>query len=187
VPTATTVTALLDKACAYLAGASYDATNRWYPAGAAPPIPYVYIVKRAYPKDWNARNFVYGAPVDSQPVGALAMVVLGDTGAHEQRIAVAGASGIKKVMVDMEIRCHIRANTAHAEDVEDAIMSIVDGMLARIRADKTMGSGGFETGGFQVAETAPWLAWRRSKVESTAGISKAYLVFMTEAHYYVQA
>jgi hypothetical protein len=187
VPTATTVTALLNQACVYLSGSAYDTANRWYAAGAAPPIPFLYIVKRAYPKDWNARNFVYGAPVDSQPTGALGFVVLGSNGAHEERIAVGGALGIKKVQVDMEIRYHIRANTAHAEDVEDAVMSIVDGTLARIRADKTMGSGGFEVGGFQVAETEPWLTWRRSKVESTAGISKAYLVFMTEAHYYVQA
>lgn len=186
-PTATTVTALLNQACVYLAGSAYDANNRWYSAGVTPPIPFLYVVKRAYPKDWNARNFPFGAVADSQPTAALAFVVLGDNGAREQRIAVAGASGIKKVSVDMEIRCYIRANTSHAEDAEDALMSIVDGVLARIRADKTMGSGGFEVGGFQVAETEPWLTWRRSKVESTSGLSKVYLVFMTEAHYYVQA
>ncbi|SRR6266487_2616174 len=182
----TTVTTLLNQACVYIGG-TYDTANRWYNNGATPIVPYLYVVKRAYPKDWNARNFAYGAPVDSAPIGALGFVVLGDNAAREKRIAVAGQSGVKKVMVDMEIRCHIRANTTHAEDVEDAMMSMVDGMLSLIRADKTMGSGGFEAGGFQVAETEPWLTWRRSKVVSSSQISKAYLVFMTEAHYYVFA
>lgn len=186
-PSPTTVTALLDQTCTYLAGSAYDAANRWYSAGAAPPVPYLYVVKRAYPKDWNARNFVYGAPVDSQPIGALGVVVLGDTGASERRIAVAAQSGVKKVMVDMDIRLYFRANGAHAEDLQDALTSTIDGMLARIRADKTLGSGGFEVGGFQVAETDPWLRWRMSKVASTTGISKATLTFMTEAHYYVFA
>lgn len=186
-PTATTNAALLDRACTYLGG-PYDAARRWYSTGTAVPVlPFVYVVKRAYGKDFNARDFAYGAVAESQSTAALGVVVIGDNGAHEERIAVAGQSGIKKVSTDMELRFYVRSNTAHAEDCEDAMVSIVDSTLALLRADKTMGSGGFEAGGFQIGETTPWLIWRKSKVVSSNGSSKGYVHFSTEAHYYVIA
>lgn len=186
-PTATTSAALLNQACIYLGG-PYDAARRWYSTeNGTPIIPYVYVVKRAYGKDFNARDFTFGAAVDSQPTAAYCVVVTGNSGANEQRVAVAGASGIKKVSIDMEIRFYVRANASHAEDCEDVMNSIVDSTLALLRADKTMGSGGFEVGGFQIAETAPWLVWRKSSVASSSGTSKGYVVFLTEAHYYVFA
>jgi len=187
VPTSTTNAALLNQACTYLGG-PYDASRRWYSTGTVTPVlPYVYVVKRAYGKDFNARDFTFGATLDSQPIGAYCAVVLGDNGAHEERIAMAGQSGIKKVSTDMELRFYVRANTQHAEDCEDAMVSIVDSTLALLRADKTMGSGGFEAGGFQIAETSPWLIWRKSKVVNHAGLSKGYVHFSTEAHFYVFA
>lgn len=186
-PTATTNAALLNQACTYLGGA-YDSARRWYSTGTNTPVlPYVYVVKRAKSKDFNDRDYVYGSTPDSQPIGALGVVTIGDNGAREERIAVAGQSGVKKVSTDLMIELFFRGNQAHAEDVHDAMVTAVDATLTLIRADKTMGSGGFEAGGFQVAETSPWLIWRKSKVTSTTGISKGYVHFSTEAHFYVFA
>lgn len=183
----TTAASVLDTICTYIGG-TYDAARRWYaPVGGVPIVSPIYVTKRAKPKDWAANNFDYGAATP-QAVAALAVVTLGTNPSSERRIAVGGpSSGIKQVCEDVDIHVYINARTSHAEDCEDAIMSCVDSMRARLRADRTCGSGGFEVGGFQIAETEPWLSWRRSDVVSTAGSSKATLLFMTEAHYYVFA
>src|SRR4051812_27610427 len=182
----TTAASVLDTVCTYIGGA-YDATNRWYTNGGVPIVAPIYVVKRGDPKDWSGTSFDLGAAAPV-PVAAIARVIVGDNRSREQRIAVGGASsGLKKVMEDVEIRVYIRGNTTHAEDVEDAVMSTVDNMRTRLRADKTCGSGGFEAGGFQIAETEPWLMWRRSHVVPSGGSSKATVIFSTEAHYYVFA
>lgn len=181
-----TYTSTLDTLCTFFGG-PYDAARQIYANPGAPPVAGLYAVKRGEPKSVDPTWWKYGAN-PPPAIGAMGFVFLSDNNSSERRIALGGAtSGIKKVAIDVNIQIGFRADTNDAEPVEDAITAMVDAMLARIRSDRTCGSGGFELGGLQIAETDPWLRWRNSKPKTSAGGTKASLFFMTEAHYYVQA
>lgn len=177
--------AVLDQICQYLAG-PYDSVRKFYATPGAPVIPGLFVVKRAPTKSLDEQLWSYGATTP-QASGAIAIVTVDQS--DEQRIAVAGQSGIKKVAWDVEITVDIHSTSRDAEDVYDFTNGLRDALLARIRADKTCGSGGFEAGatGFQLAETFPWLRSHMGPPRTSSTITKQSLTLLTEAHQYVQA
>ena len=77
------------------------------------------------------------------------------------------------------------------EDIQDYAYALRDAIFARIRADRTCGSGGFEAGygvGFQIGEGGdPWLGWELAVATSSAEASKSYLLITCDANEYAQA
>lgn len=182
----TTLT-VADTIATFLAG-PYDAATRLYHSSTpgTPVVAGLYSLKRARPKQWDGAEYDYGMQPGVTQIGCTGIVLV--EGGTESRIAVAGAtSGVKMVRHDVQIDFMLRGTSAHAEDVEDAQRALWDAVVARIRSDRTCGSGGFEVGGFQIAETDPWLRHTFSSVTTSNNVSKAAMILTTEAHELVQA
>lgn len=178
--------AVLDGLCVYFGG-PYDAARRLYATVGAPIIPGLFVVKRSPTKSWDGQLWDYGSTTP-QATGAAMLVTVDDS--SEMRVAFAGAtSGVKQVAWAVEMEISVMSRARDAEDVHDFTIAMRDAMLARIRADRTCGSGGFEAGasGFQVAETAPWLRTHMGLPHTSSGVTKQTLIISTEAHQYVQA
>jgi hypothetical protein len=80
----------------------------------------------------------------------------------------------------------MRSYAEWAEDAQDAFYDLLEALKARIRADRCMGSGGWEVGGFDVGEGAPWLRWSMAPAETSAEMTQGYLAIEFQARYYEQ-
>lgn len=179
-----------DGLCTYFGG-NYDPNTRTYrtPQITVPNLDGP-ILRRAGPnRDDHDTDYGLGAP--GVPVGCLIMVLLEH--GTEQRVAVAGAtSGLKHVTWTARMHCFLRSAAPAAEDMQDVTYDLIDAIRARIEADRTCGSGGFEAGygvGFQVAEGGdPWLTWSMSPVLTTPKqLSKQYVQVEFNVDQYIQA
>jgi hypothetical protein len=179
-----------DAICQYFGGA-YNATTHTY---ATPQITVPKlggpIYRRGAPKrDDHATD--YGLTQPGIQAGCLCMVII-ERG-EEKRIAHAGAvSGVKHITWTVRMHFFIRSESTYVEDLQDTLYDLLDAVRARIEADRTCGTGGFEAGygvGFQVAEGgAPWLQWHISPVETTPKeLSKGYLLVEFDADQHIQA
>lgn len=180
-----TAQSTLNQLCVYLGG-PYDAVRRLYTtAPAAPVVAGLYVVKRAWVKQDDHALYTLGAV--PQPLSGALMVVQAPVGT-ERRIAVGGAvSGVKKVAHAITLHTYVRSKEPYAEDSQDFGYALKDAIFARLRADRTCGSGGFEAGGFQIGETEPWLRWGMGQAQTSDGLTKVYLRIECEAHEYIQA
>lgn len=180
-----------DQLCRYFGGA-YDAVTHTYrtPQLSVPGMDGP-IVRRAAPKeDDNTSDYSLGNP--GVPVGCLIIILLEE--GEEQREALAGpTSGLKHVAWSVRMHCFLRAASAWGEDAQDAQYALLDAIRARIEADRTCGTGGFESGygvGLQVGEGgSPWLKWKLSPIatDEMAGMSTGYLLVEFNADQYIQA
>jgi hypothetical protein len=179
-----------DAICTYFGGA-YNATTHTY---ATPQITVAKlggpIFRRGTPKrDDHATD--YGLTQPGIPAGCLAMVLISH--GEEQRAAHAGAtSGLKLVKWSVQIHFFIRSESSYTEELQDTLYDLLDAVRARIEADRTCGTGGFEAGygvGFQVGEGgAPWLKWHVAPVDASfKELSKGYLLVEFDADQYIQA
>lgn len=183
--------AVCDALCTYFGG-PYDAATHTYRtpavtvAGLDGPI-----FRRGSPKrDDHTSDYGLGAP--GLTAGCL-VLILAERG-QEKRVAMAGAtSGLKLVTWTVRMHCFFRSTASYAEDLQDAIYDLLDAVRARIEADRTCGTGGFEAGygvGFQVGEGGePWISWDISPVMTIPDkdLSKGYLVIQYAADQYIQA
>lgn len=166
-------------------GGPYDAARRLYATPGAPSVAGLYTVRRAWPKRHDDAEFFYGT-ITPQRTGAQG--VLFEARGQEHRVALGGAtSGVKRQRHMIDFAVFVRSTEAYAEDALDFTYGVRDAIFAKIRTDRTCGSGGFELGGFQVGETDPWLTWRLSEPVTSAEVTKLYLVISFEAHEYLQA
>jgi hypothetical protein len=179
-----------DLFCQYFGGA-YDPTTHTY---RTPQITVANmdgpIVRRAAPKrDDHASDYTLGTA--GIPIGC-ATVVLLERGV-ESRAAVAGAtSGVKQIRWTVRMHNFLRAASEYAETVQDAQYDLLDAIRAKLEADRTCGTGGFEAGygvGFQVGEGGePWIRWEISPVMTTPkDLSKGYVLVEFDADEYIQA
>lgn len=180
-----TVQATLNQMCVYLGGA-YDAARRVYATPGAPIVAGLYTVRRAWAKQDDHAMYTYGA--SPHPLSG-AMMIIQIPGGEEHRVAVGGAvSGLKKVAHAVEMHTYIRSEEPYAEESQDFGFALKDAIFARLRADRTCGSGGLEAGGFQIGEGgAPWFRWAMGQAKTSAGLTKVYLRIECEAHEYIQA
>jgi hypothetical protein len=179
---------VLNQICTYLGGA-YDAARRIYANPGAPVVAGLYAVRRAWASNDDHAQYTYGA---TAPVLSGAMMIVQIAAGMEHRIAVAGAtSGMKQLQHAVTMHVYIRSEEPYAEDSQDFGYDLKDAIFARLRADRTCGSGGFENGangGFQVGEGGePWLRWGMGQARSQAGLTKVYLRIECEAHEYIFA
>ena len=194
-PTTSTLTSVTNQIATYFAG-PYDSARRLYWSGVAGTqlVAGLYSIKTARPANFDAKLWDLGAATPPA-ISALAILDVGADDDMEQRVALPAVNGVKKVTHDVMLTVMFRGSTPYAEDVTLAIRAMRDALATRLRADITCGSGGFEVGGFQLAETSPWLRFRYggvssisgTGVKSSAGLTKGTLIMATEAHYYVVA
>jgi len=179
-----------DQVCTYFGG-PYDPTTHTYrtPALSVANLDGP-IVRRSVPKrDDHTTDYSLGTP--GVPAGCLILVQL-ERG-QEQRVAVAGAvSGVKHVSWSVRMHCFIRATFEFVEDLQDVCYQLLDAIRARIEADRTLGTGGFEAGygvGLQAGEGgSPWLRWTVAPVwTNQKDLSKGYLLVEFDADQYIQA
>ena len=168
-------------------GGAYDTTLRRY--GTA-QVTGLGAVRRAKPKRLDPAEFYLGMAAGAE---AGAVMFVHELGGSERRVAVAGAtSGVKKVTHDIELELWCRSTESYAEDAADAVYALKEAIFARIHADRTCGSGGFEAGGFQVGEDregggTPFLAWEISEAESSVEVTKHTLTISFTATEYIHA
>lgn len=171
-----------DRICQYFGG-TYDTTTRTY---RAPQIAGLGVTRKSWAKRDDHRDYYLNmAPGTATGSQLVAQVAAGT----EKRVAFGGAtSGGKKVTYDIDLHFYIRSTAGYAEDVQDDSFALLDAALARLRADRTCGSGGLEQGGFQIGEGADLgLSWEMSQARSTAEGTRAYLRIYFQATEYVEA
>lgn len=182
-----TTSAVRDSIGAYLVGPYSAAERGFLPAVVgAPPVAGLNVGRRAWQKDDDRRDFTRDAPAGTRS-GALLIVQVGQ--GDEKRVAVAGqAHGLKQVRHVVTLHCYVQSMEPYAEDAQDFAYALKDAIIARIRADPTCASGGFELGGFQIGEGGdPWLRWTMPPPATSAEMTRIYLRVECEAHNYVIA
>ena len=164
-----------DQICQYLGGA-YDPNTHSY---RTPQVSGLGAVRRAFPKREDLADFYLGQTGVAS--GCVLVVWLIDGG--EKRIAVAGAvDGRKQVRHMVQLHCFIRSTALYAEDAQDYAYGLLDAIRARIHADRTCGSGGFEAGAFQVGEGQdPLFNWHMEQGNTSEDVTEIYLLITTDA------
>lgn len=178
-PAPTTLQGVRDGICRWFGG-SYDPTTRTY---RTPQVAGLGVVRRARPKREDNADYYLGAPSSGALMGSQ-MFVHVDSGV-EQRAATAGAfGGLKLLESAVVLHVFMRSTTEWAEDAQDAFYDLLEALKTRLREDRCLGSGGFENGGFDVGEGAPWLRWSMAPAETSAEMTQGYLALEFEARYY---
>lgn len=174
-----------DKVATYFGG-TYDAPTRSYRTIPAPLLAAgLSLVKRGFSKrDDFADYFIGQAP--GAMTGAMMIVYVPDD--QDRRIALPAVQGRRKVHYAIELHCFVWSKAPYAEDVTDFVYDLGDAIVARIRLDPTLGTGGIETGNFQVGEGSEdgggSITRHRDQAETTSDTTKAYLLISFEAHAY---
>ncbi len=171
-----TLQSVQNQICVYFGG-PYDPLIHAY---RTPQVTGLGTVRRAFPKREDESEFYVGQ-LPGSGFGCVMVVWLLE--GEEKRIAVAGATdGRKKVRHVAQFHCFIRSRQPYAEDATDGAYALLDGIRARIHADRTCGSGGFESGGFQVGEgQEPEFRWHMEQGNTSEDVTKIYLLITTDA------
>lgn len=179
-----TLPLILDNACRYFGG-DYDAGARAY---LTPQIAGLGAVRRARGKVSSKDEHHLAAGMGTTVHGSVMLVHL--QAGEEKRIALAGASaGIKQQSIQLNLHVFLHSSAEYAEDAQDAFVALLEGLLTHIRADRTLGTGGFEAGpgGFQVGEGTGSITWEMDPVETSARITRGYLIVALDATAYLIA
>lgn len=183
--------------CEYFGGA-YDESARAY---LTSPVPGLGAVRRARAKVPNRREqhlddgMGFNADGNGTAVHGTAMLVH-IQGGKERRVAFAGASGgWKQVHLELVLHVFLHSSAEWAEDAQDAWTALHDALLDHIRADRTLGTGGFEAvlagvpdpAGVQVGEGPNEIEWEADPVETRGRITRGYAIFALSATQMIQA
>jgi hypothetical protein len=178
-PYTTTIQTVRDLICRWFGG-DYDPTSRSY---RTPQVPNLGIVKRARPKSEDDADYYLGQPGTGAAMGSVMYVHVG-TGV-ETREAIAGASaGLKLLRSQVNIYCFLRSMSEFSEDAEDVFYQFLEDMKTRIRQDRSLGSGGWEQGGFVAGEGGTGLRWQMAPPEVVSEMTTAELIFQFSVDYF---
>jgi len=115
------------------------AVSSWF---APPNVAGLNTVYTAKPKIIPAVDFRRGQPAGTR-TGVVGVVSI--TYEQEQRVALGGASsGWKMVAYSVEFQLYCHSVQPKAEDAQDDFDTTVDGIAARLRADRTLGGAVWE-------------------------------------------
>ena len=177
----TTLRGVHDQVCRWFGGA-YDPNSRSY---RTPQVEGLGVVRRARPKREDDADFFLGQPAPGALIGSWLWVHV-DSGT-EHRVAMAGAfDGLKELESAVVLHVFLRSYAEFAEDAQDAFYDLREALVARIREDRCLGSGGFEAGGFDVGEGAPGLRWAMAPAETSSELTTGYLFIEFQARYFEQ-
>jgi hypothetical protein len=134
--------------CTYFGGA-FDPSTRTY---RTPQIAGLGTTRHGFVKLVDEADFYLGmAP--GTATGSQLIVYL--TNSTEKRIANPAVLGWKEVRWSVELWFFCLSKQRYAEDASLDVYALRDAAIARIHADPTCGSGGYEVGKFQIGEGAP--------------------------------
>lgn len=177
----TTLRGVRDGVCRWFGG-PYDERTRSY---RTPQVELLGVVRRARPKSDDEADYYLGAASAGASMGST-MLVHVDSGV-ESRAAIAGAfGGLKFLTSSVMLHVFMRSNEEFAEDAQDLFYDLLENLKDRIRADRCMGTGGWENGGFDVGEDDPWLRWNMAPAEALTEVTNGYLTVEFQARYYLE-
>lgn len=165
-------------------GGAYDAGNHRY---GTPQVTGLGAVRRGRPKRLDTAEYYLGA---AQGTATGSVMFIGRAGeGTDRRVAFGGAtSGIKRIAHPIQLTVWVRSTAAYAEDCEDYTVALRDAILDRIHTDRSLGSGGWEAGGFYVGEGGPpWIRWRISDVATAEDVNHQTLTVAFDAVEYIYA
>lgn len=170
---------IVDQICQFFGGA-YDSTTHSY---HTPTVTGLSVVRRAFQKRDDFADYFYGQPAGTA-TGCQMVVFLPDT--KDRRVALPAVTGRRKTNFAVELHCFVWSKALYAEDTQDFVNALCDGIVAKIRTDPALGTGGIENGAFQVGEgqedgggeIATHMAQPYTDTEGT----KTYLLVSFEAH-----
>jgi len=176
-----TAATVIDQVCQFFGG-PYDATTRTY---RTPTVTGLSVVRRAWAKRDDFADYFAGQPQGTM-TGCQMVVQIADTRDH--RVALPAIQGRRKVHYAVEAHCFVWSKAPYAEDTQDFVYTLSDAIVAKIRTDPTLGTGGIETGNFQVGEGSEdgggEILTHREQGATTDEGTKAYLLIAFEAHAY---
>lgn len=177
----TTAVTVLDQVCQFFGGA-YDPGTRTY---RTPTVSGLSVVRRAWAKRDDYADYFVGQAQGTM-TGAQMVVQVPDT--RDRRVALPAIQGRRKVHYALELHCFVWSKALYVEDCQDFTYGLRDAIIARIRTDPTLGTGGIEAGNFQVGEGSEDGGGEiMTHVEQPATVddaTKAYLLVTFEAHAY---
>lgn len=175
----TTLRTVHDGVCRWFGG-PYDPDSRSY---RRPQLEGLGVVRRGRPKSEDDADFFLGAPASGALMGSWMWVHI-DSGT-EERVAVAGHHGLKEVTSAVVLHVFLRSYAEWAEDAQDAFYDLQERILARLREDPALGSGGFEAGGFDVGEhDSRGIRWAMAPAETSDELTTGYLFIEAQARYF---
>lgn len=175
----TTLFDVRDAVCRWFGGA-YDPETRSY---RDPQVRNLGAVRRARPKREDDADYFLGAPAYGALMGSQMWVHI-DAGT-EKRVAVAGQYGLKEVTSAVVLHVFLRSYAEFAEDAQDAFYELQEAILARLREDPALGSGGFENGGFDIGEhDTGGIRWAMAPAETSEEMTTGYLFMEFSARYF---
>src|SRR5204862_827413 len=107
------------------------------------------VVRRAWAKREDYAEFFYGQPPGTA-TGCQMIVQL--PGGADRRLAGPSVAGRRLVRYTVELHCFVWSTAPYVEDTQDFMYALRDALIAKVRADPTLGSGGIEAGQFHVGE-----------------------------------
>lgn len=144
----TTTATIIDQVCQFFGGA-YDSTQHEY---TSPTVAGLSSVRRAWAKREDYMDFFRGQPPGTM-TGAIMIVQIPDTA--DNRIALPAGTGRRIVHYTIDLHTFIWSKALYVEDAQDQGYALRDALVARIRSDFTLGTGGIENNNFMVGEGAP--------------------------------
>jgi hypothetical protein len=173
-----TAAAVVDAVCTFFGG-PYVAALHTY---RTPTVAGVGVVRRAWAGREDFAEYTQGMPAGTAT--GCVIVVQNPDGVDGPRAALPAVQGRRKVSYDLELHCFFWSEALYVEDCQDAVYALRDAIVAKIRTDPTLGTGGIETGNFQVGEGDGRITWHIEQGGQVDGTTKAYMVISFEAHAY---
>jgi hypothetical protein len=178
-PIPTDLQRVRDGICCWFGGI-HDPETRSY---RNPQVEGLGVVRRSRPKVMPDTDYYLGAPSSGRLAGATMLVHLDSW--TEQRVALAGAfDGLKLITASAVLHLFMQSKAPFAEDGQDAFYDLLDRIGERIRADRCMGTGGFEAGGFQCGEGGSRITWQMQPAEVSSEVTSAYASCVFDVDFY---
>jgi hypothetical protein len=167
------VATVIDKTAIFFGG-PYDPLTHTYHQ-SPPVLAGVGTVRRAHPKVEDFNEFTAGA----LGVATGAVIVVDAEGVDDgPRAALPAVQGRRLVRYAVCLQCFMWSTAAYAEDCVDFRHALYDTIIAKIRTDPTLGTGGFEAGYFQVGEgegSLGVISTEMTQGNTEDGATKAYM------------
>lgn len=176
---------VVDAVAGFFGGTYQPATHDYRTAAAGgTTIAGLALVRRGFAKREDFADFFAGA-VPGAGTGAWMAVWISDK--VERRLTTPAVLGRKHVAYLVELHCYVLSEARYAEDCSDFLDTLDAAIIARVRTDPTLGTGGFEAGWFQVGEADQHGGGgeiRSSKWQASTddGVTKGKLEISFEAH-----
>lgn len=178
-PIPTDLQRVRDGICCWFGGI-HDPETRSY---RNPQVEGLGVVRRSRPKVMPDTDYYLGSPSSGSLAGATMLVHLDSW--TEQRVAISGAlDGLKLITASAVLHLFMQSKAPFAEDGQDAFYDLLDRIGERIRADRCMGTGGFEAGGFQCGEGGSRITWQMQPAEVSSEVTSAYASCVFDVDFY---